>query len=81
MSLHLNSNQHKSLCNLSDQSSQSKFVFEYDSESISVSSGIKSETETAKSDSTIEDDVREEEVEPLIGEFSGFASDNVYLSF
>jgi hypothetical protein len=56
-------------------------VFEYDSESISVSSGIKTESSTTKSDSTIEDDVREEEVEPLISEFSDFASDNVYLWF
>jgi hypothetical protein len=56
-------------------------VFDYDSESISVSSGIKTETETSKSDSTIEDDVREEMVEPLITEYSDAASDNVYLWF
>lgn len=54
-------------------------VFEYDSESISVSSNIKTETETTKSDSTIEDDVREEEVEPLISEFAGLSSEICYL--
>jgi hypothetical protein len=34
-----------------------------------------------RSDSTIEDDVREEQVEPLISEYRDFAADNVYLFF
>ena len=56
-------------------------MIEYDSESISLSSEIKTETSTLRSDSTIEDDIRNESVEPLISEFAMFASDNVYLFF
>ena len=62
-------------------SSQSKFVIDYDSESISISSDIKTVTSTARSDSTIEDDIRNEAVEPLISEFVMFSQDNVYLFF
>lgn len=69
------------MTNLSVSQSQSRFNQSYDSESISVSSNIKTESETTKSDSTIEDNLREEEVEPLLEEFSGYASDNVYLFF
>jgi hypothetical protein len=47
----------------------SKMNLDYDSESISVSSGIKSESETTKTASTIEDNVNEEDVEPLIESF------------
>jgi hypothetical protein len=56
-------------------------VFEYDSESISVSSGIRTESETTKTKSTIEDDLREDEVEPLIDSFASFAEENLILFF